>query len=283
MAHAEPQMPVDWDDHAAWDQYYARLFSAGEFTDRLADPGSFSFDRLPELLDELRESSLQVVWFPGCGLSPLPQLFAKAGFAVHATDVSATAVDFQCKSEPAIDGMRLLARPPDEVAGGVLHAAVHDFRAPYLTDEFDVVFNVKSFQNLPDSSMLAAARSHWLALRAGCSAFFDTMNVQGDRRDQIENILVDAGFFVPLHKLNQWYRRELAATGIPHAFVLGAPMIPVIDEYPHAHGSRQRERDSEVLQAIASKYGERRQAEWDAEQAVVDRSRKTAHVIYTTG
>lgn len=134
-------------------------------------------------------------------------------------------------------------------------------------------------------SIYMAAQTHATALRPGGIAFFDMMNVQGELREQLENTLVDAGFYVPLVNLNRWYRTALADTGIPHVFVLGTPMIPQRDDmpYPHEWGSPEFERDVAILRDITMEYQSRMEAEYDQERAAITPQTKHAQIIYSTG
>ena len=107
------------------------------------------------------------------------------------------------------------------------------------------------------------------------------MNVQGERRDQLEQALEDGGFVVPLLPLNRWYRRALHETGIPHMFVLGQPMIPRTGEY--ADSGPKRDRDMARLREITAEYRGRLQAEQEAEQQRIGPDAKVAQIIYSTG
>ena len=107
------------------------------------------------------------------------------------------------------------------------------------------------------------------------------MNVQGERRDELEQALEDGGFVVPLFGLNRWYRRELLDTGIPHLFILGQPMVPRTGEY--ADGGPSWERDMARLREISAQYRSRLQAEEEAEQKRIGPNSRVAQVIYSTG
>lgn len=276
-------MPEDWDDHNAWETYY-RALPSDEFWYKNAttSPGSFSFDRLGSLVDEFRDRNWLTVWFPGCGFSPLPRAFALLGFTVFATDVAQSAIDYQNSNasiaQPLLSEMTIASGTKQD---GLLESRFHDFRTSFGNAIVDVIFNVKSIQGLASDSMQLAIRSHFNALRPGGVAFFDTMNVQGDRRDQFETVLVDAGFYLPLFKLNQWYRKKLFDTGIPHMFVLGTPMVPQRDDYPypHKHGSPAFIRDMEILRDITTEY----RAKYQQERQSVSPQTKHAQVVYSTG
>jgi hypothetical protein len=158
---------------------------------------------------------------------------------------------------------------------------LHDFRAELRREAFDLVINVKAIQAFPASDMARIARSHAAALRPGRVAYFDTMNVQGEHRDELEQALEDGGFLVPLAKLDRWYRAALRETRIPHAFILGRPMIPHTGKY--AKSASLRERDTARLHAIAAEYEARLEKEQEAERARIGPDTKVARVIYSTG
>lgn len=282
------QMPENWDDHGGWEFYY-RTLPSDEFGYNSAtkSPGSVSFDQLGPLTKEFRQKNWLTVWFPGCGFSPLPRAFALLGFCVIASDVAPAAIEYQRGNasvvEPLVAAVESQQRCP--VSEGCLDLRVHDFRTQLGAGIVDAVFNIKSFQGLPSRSMCLAAQSHFTALRPGGLAFFDTMNVQGERRDHLESALVSAGFYVPLANLNRWYRQSLAATGIPHMFVLGIPMIPQRDDmpYPHKRGSPEYERDVGRLRDVTLEFRSRAEAEYAEEQTTVTAESKHAQLIYSTG
>jgi hypothetical protein len=169
--------------------------------------------------------------------------------------------------------------PPSE--GGSLAAAVHDFRMDFQSEAFEVIFNVKAFQGFPAGDLRQIAGVHARALKPGRQAYFDTMNVQGERRDELEQALEDGGFVVPFAGLNRWYRRALRETGIPHLFILGQPMIPRTGAYADDHARWQR--DMARLREIAAEYQSRLQAEGEAEETRMGAEAKVATVIYSTG
>lgn len=284
----EPQMPDDWDDHSGWESYYRALPSESfSFEWSTTSPGSFSFDMLNELADSFRKKNWTTVWFPGCGFSPLPRAFALMGFRVIATDVAPSAIEYQHGNtsvvEPLLEEMDSLqnGRSSDDC----LDLRLHDFRTPIGTGIVDAIFNIKSFQGLPKSSMSLAAQTHFTALRSGGLAFFDTMNVQGEHRDHLESELVAAGFYVPLANLNRWYRQLLASTGIPHVFLLGVPVILQRDDlpYPYKDGSLEYERDAGRLRDLTLDFRSRAKDEYAKEQESVNNETKQAQVIYSTG
>jgi hypothetical protein len=158
---------------------------------------------------------------------------------------------------------------------------LHDFRTEFRRETFDLIINVKAIQAFPVSDVGRIAAVHAAALRKGRYAYFDTMNVQGESRDRLEQALEDGGFKVPLFTLNRWYRRALQETGIPHMFVLGQPMIPRTGEY--ADGGPKWDGDMTRLRKISAEYKSRLQTEQEAEQTRIGPDAKVAQVIYSTG
>jgi SAM-dependent methyltransferase len=280
------ETPTDWDDADAWERYYAAPSSFPSARDQWRETGSIGPEPLAALVGDLRTRGRQGVWFPGCGLSPLPRAMAAFGFHAHATDWSATAVQSQRGQDGDRDVNRLVQKvvelgQPLGDAPGEFVAAVHDFRTPYLDAAFDLIVNQRAYQGLPRPSMERAAASHAASLRPGGLAIFDTMNVQGDRRDELEGCLVAAGFHVPLFEANRRLRRALAATNIPHVFILGRPMIPAVG--PYAADMAKRQADTAVLRGIFTEHEERWPAEYQAERERAGADAKVATVIYSTG
>src|SRR5262249_21556139 len=129
--------------------------------------------------------------------------------------------------------------------------------------------------------MRRIAGVHARALRPGRQAYFDSMNVQGERRDDLEQALEDGGFVVPFAGLNRWYRLALRRTGIPHVFIFGQSLVPPEGEY--ADDQARWERDMARLWEIAGEYESRLQAGRSAEEARAGGEAKVATVLYSTG
>jgi hypothetical protein len=192
--------------------------------------------------------------------------------------VSSTAVEFQ---RGGLTNFKHLTKKLGQATdGGSFIAEVHDFRTNFRREAFDLVLNVKAIQAFPVTEMVVIARVHAQGLRPGRYAYFDTVNVQGGRRDQLEQALEDGGFVVPLLALNRWYRRALAETGIPHVFILGQPMIPRTGDYTEGP---KWDTDTARLREINSEYRSRLKSEQDAEQSRIGADAKVAQVIYSTG
>jgi SAM-dependent methyltransferase len=272
-------MPDDWNDQAGWDRYYESQLARSERDPWDDQIGSIPVEQLPSIAQDLKSRGWKTVWVPGCGVSLLARLLAHLGLEVVATDISPTAIDFQRQRADRIAHL-VETLGPAEPAGSLV-AEVHDFRTSFRVGAFDLIINVKAIQAFPVSDIERIARVHADALRKGRSAYFDTMNVQGERRDQLEDALEASGFVVPLSRLNRWYRRSLGETGIPHAFILGQPMIPRTGKY--ADGGPNWERDMTRLRKITEEYRGRLEAEQESEQDRIGPDAKVAQVIYSTG
>ncbi|MHC5537679.1 class I SAM-dependent methyltransferase [Singulisphaera rosea] len=275
----EVPMPEAWNDHAGWNAHYESRFALAERAPWDEEIGSIGAEELPSFAEGFRSRGWMAVWVPGCGLSPLARLLAHLGLQVVATDVSSVAVRFQQSHQGEFAHLIEHIGPPDPA--GSFAAERHDFRDAFRREAFDLILNVKSFQAFPVEDMARIARFHAEALRGGRYAYFDTMNIQGERRDQLEQALEGGGFAVPLMALNRWYRLELHKTQIPHIFVLGQPIIPRVGEY--AEDDQKRDRDMARLREISEDYRNRLQAEQGAERQRLGPKAKVAHVIYSTG
>ncbi len=279
MKRHKVEMPEDWNDHVGWDKYYEFQLARPKRDPWEDSVGSISVEELPGVAESLKARGWRTVWIPGCGLSPLAHLLAHLGMEVFATDASATAIQFQRQRADTFRSLMDGLGPLD--AEGSFVAEVHDFRTEFRREAFDLIFNVKAIQAFPLSDVALIARVHALALRKDRIAYFDTINVQGERRDQLEQALEDGGFVVPLFKLNRWYRAALQETGIPHAFVLGQPMIPRVGEYANAEPKWKQ--DMAKLREISAEYHARLEPAQEAERLRIGPDTKVAQMIYSTG
>jgi hypothetical protein len=273
------RMPVDWNDYDGWDRYFRGLLKRKSPYEPDDGVGSIPVAELPQIAAGLKSRGWTSVWVPGCGLSPLPGLLARLGLEVVATDIAPAAIAFQGSDRNDVshftDGWG--AADP----AGSLSAEVHDFHEDFLKEPFDVIINVKAFQGFPTDDLRQIAGVHARALRPGRLAYFDTMNVQGELRDELEQALEEGGFVVPFAELNRGYRQALRETSIPHVFILGRPMIPRTDTY--ADDQARWEQDTARLREIAATFESRFQAERAAEEARAGGEAKVARVIYSTG
>jgi hypothetical protein len=272
-------MPQDWNDHSGWDHYHRDQLARDAVRDNHTDVGSIPVEQLPRIMADLKSRGGTSAWVPGCGLSPLPKLLVFLGLEVVATDVSSSAIAFQRSDRN--DVTRFVRTWATTAEHGSLSAEVHDFREEFRQDAFDLIINVKAFQGFPLEDMRRIAGVHARALRAGRRAFFDTMNVQGERRNDLEQALEEGGFVVPFARLDRWDRHTLNETGIPHLFILGRPMIPRKGEY--ATDQARWERDMARLKEITTQYQSRAQVEREAERVRIGSASRVATVIYSTG
>jgi SAM-dependent methyltransferase len=263
--------PENWNDKDAWDRY----FNAELLADRAASYPDFIVLRFLTFAHEKGGR----IWFPGCGLDPYPTSYAERGCKVLATDFSPVAVKYQQQRAAAFQ-----KESPSAEAHGALDVAEHDFTQGAPDGEFDVVINCRAFQGLSSNAMLAAAKHFRAALRPGGVCIIDTINVQGESRNLIEDCLMAAGFYIPFHESERWYREQLDASGIVYSMVLGCPRIPARDQYPPEHFSEFRARDQKILDSFRVEYERRRQEEAVHVNATInDPTAIVAHVVYATG
>jgi hypothetical protein len=288
--------PINWEDKDAWDCYFDAELSA---THRI------SFDSAPIVLRFLSFAQEKGgrVWFAGCGLDRYPYTYAGRGCNVLATDFSPVAVryqqrlaaDFLKQNKAAhVQGTltarwlvmcrRMLRQNKAAHVQGTLAVVEHDFTHYKPDGEFDVVINIRAFQGLSASAMRAAAGNFYAALRPGGACIIDTMNVQGPRRNLIEDGLMAAGFYIPFQKSERWYRLQLVSTGIVYWMVLERPHIPNANQYPQAQFTEFAKRDQQILDSFRGEYERRlKDEEAEAKAMVSDPATIVAHVVYATG
>jgi hypothetical protein len=167
-----PSPPKDWNDKDAWDRYFTAKLLAG---DTPSDP-DFIILRFLSLAHERGGR----IWFPGCGLDPYPHAYAQQGCKVLGTDFSSVAVRFQQRLAAAF-----LKENASAKVQGTFAIAEQDFTQATPDGDFDVVINCRAFQGLSAGAMSAAAGHFYAALRPGGACVIDTMNLQGQRRNQI--------------------------------------------------------------------------------------------------
>lgn len=152
------------------------------------------------------------LWFPGCGTSIGPSLYAALGHTVWASDISPIAIDYQRRRPTPREALaKLKARfgSSSRMAvllnwvlqsphpAGQLYLLEHDFRTPFPVSGFDTILNMRSYQIVPRPYWGAVAKVHWDALRDGGRAYFDTINVGREQdREALEGALSSAGFRV---------------------------------------------------------------------------------------
>ena len=263
--------PEDWADKDAWDRFFNAELLAGR-TSRYPD---FIVSRFLNFVHQKGGR----VWFPGCGLDPYPRTYADQGCRVLATDFSSVAVKYQ---QRLADGF--LADTASANSQGALVVAEHDFVLNPVDEKFDVVINSLAYQGLSPHGMITAARHFYTALRPGGACVIDTINVQGNRRNLIEDCLIAAGFFIPFQKAERWYREQLNATGIQYVMVLDHPRIPIGGQYPSNRFNEFAERDQKILDGLRAEYESRYKDEAaEVKERTEDPMTMVAHVVYATG
>jgi hypothetical protein len=264
--------PTDWCDKDAWDRYFNAELSA----DRTLEYPDFIILRFLSFAQEKGGR----IWFPGCGLDPYPYTYAQQGCQVLGTDFSPVAIRYQRRLATAFLKETESAKKPN----GTFVVAEHDFTQALPEGEFDVVINCRAFQGLSPPAMRAAAGHFYTALRPGGACILDTMNVQSQAQNLLEDSLIAAGFYIPFQKSERWYREQLEGTGIVYGIILGCPRIPAWGQYPPEYFTEFAERDQQILDSFHAEYQRRLQEETAEVNAIVnDRVTLVAHVVYATG
>lgn len=278
---SSPAKPSDWNDQDAWEKFFASLYPNGDFARECSWIGSIRLENIESFAQELADTGVKKIWFAGCGISLLPKALSQRGFEVYATDISPTAISFQSSNDPNIQKLIDQRVKTELNASGSLSAELQDFRCPYKESYFDLIVNTRAFQGFDRENMMKIARLHHHALKPSRQAIFDTVNVQGEKREMLEETLVEAGFLIPFYELNRWYRDKLNETKLPYVFILGNPMIPAHGVYTD---DQKREVDMNVLRAITHEFRDKQQKELGTEQQkLADPTAKIASIIYSTG
>lgn len=280
--------PADWNDRKGWDRYHAAKCSKGPF----AVPTAVGVEgwQSVRFLDLVKGKGGRV-WFPGCGVDVGPRFYASVGCQVLATDFSQVAVKWQRNVAQApperlfADWSSFKAQSESSVQeGGRLDVVEHDFTSGPAEGEFDAVLNCRAFQGLSTAAMAAAAKHFYAALRPGGVAVIDTMNVQGNLRNAVEDSILGAGFFIPYNNTERWYRSQLDGTGITYGMLLGRPRVQFNRQNPAKRSMAQWERDQAILDSFTDEYQLRRLEEEPLTVEIAARPEtKVAYVIYPTG
>lgn len=273
------QAPDEWDNVASWDEYFTKRIKSESYPHDGLD--IFAHNNLEDIAKNIRNNGVSTIWIPGCGLSQLPTVVAALGFRVFATDFSSVVVDYQLSGEIDISNIPIKLDKKNFVC------ELHDHRKAYRENEIDLILNIKAFQQFNQDDLKLVAQSHFKALK-GREAIFSTLNCQGEARDQIEEALVNAGFFIPFYELEKEYRQLLNATGIPYAFVLGRPIIPQVDIHGNPverwHDEDWRSSSKALLNEITAQFEKRKTEVLDEEnQKFESDNTKYANIIYNTG
>ena len=275
--------PVDWTDRKAWDRFLHANHNPGPFTvpTEIGAPGWPSV----RFLDLVKARGGRI-WFPGCGTDIAPRFYASIGCHVVATDFSPVAIKAQ---------RAFAASPPERLfrnwssvasyARGTFAVAEQDFTIAAPQGVFDAVLNCRAFQGLSNKAKHAAAKHFLAALRPGGVAIIDTMNVQGTHaRNEIEDSLIAAGFYLPFNITERWYREQLDNTGVSYAMVLGRPRVQFNRNNSGKQPMAQWERDQSVLDSLTEEYKARQAEEGPSVQEICNNPETiVAHVVYPTG
>lgn len=278
--------PADWRDRKAWDRYLHANYHQPPFPvpTEVGAPGWQAVRFLDLVLARGGR-----VWFPGCGTDIAPRFYSSIGCHVVATDFSTVALRAQ-RTFAASPPERLFTnwsafvqqRKPDS---GSFDIAEQDFTTAAPNGVFDVVLNCRAFQGLSLNAKRAAAKRFFAALRPGGVAIIDTMNVQGSSaRNEIEDSLAEAGFYLPYNATERWYREQLDGTGISFAMLLGRPRVQYNRNNSVKNSMAQWERDQSILDSFTEEYEARRVQEQSLVQEAANKpDTLVAYVIYPTG
>ena len=264
------QPPADWDDLDAWDRFHAQT----PMGDRI-DAARRALRYVPDL----EAAQLKQIWFPGCGTSLAPRAYSELGFNVVASDLSREALNAQWQSSVGVSAHLLGVLYEQAVSGlapergGKLDVVKHDLAEPFERDGLSAVLNIYAFAGFDDETKRAIAASHLKALDPGGWAIFQVAGAANNLRDAMEDLLLEAGFAMPLNACERWYRRELDDTGLPISFRLGRPRVDSEQGYEEQAGDQDR------LDAIEKAYLERRRAQRDKEGAL-DKDARLAFTLY---
>jgi SAM-dependent methyltransferase len=215
-------------------------------------------------------------------MDPLGLLLAHFGMKVTATDVSPTAIAFQNSARGGIEAyVEQYDLGPAE-PGGSFRAEVHDFRAPFAQEAFDLIENLNAFQLFPEEDLDRIATVHARALRPGGVAIFDGI-AQDERLDAVERALEGAGLCMPGLAYVRRLRQTLRAEGIPVVHVrMGYQSLSYSLTVPAEGEFSDEGRRREAIQRVGAVQKELepfRQAQAAAEDAAWTPQTKMAELL----
>lgn len=277
-----PQIPEQWGDIQGWEAYY-REYCAEERWKNWLTPTDLAW----AYVSQLAEKQYQRVWFPGCGASVTPRLYAALGFEVCASDISETALAFQrwtmtqTLSELGVTELLSVITTEELEEDPVDFLAItHDLHAPLTEAPFDAIINLLSYHGFDPTLLPQIAKTHYQALREGGTAIFVMGNVPRARRESLEKPLAEAGFYLPYYEPEAWFREALRESKIPHRFVSGKATVRV-DEEPYRSDHDARKKAQEKLQSLEAEYNARMRAEDQSlAQRLEDPGSRAAFVVY---
>lgn len=277
------KIPIDWNNTEEWNNYFEN--------NQIVIENIEEYD-IKDSLRYFQTVANKKVWISGCGLELTPWLFSNLNCKVLATDISKTAIKFQkeLSNKNPFKSLNKL-KPILENIEGEYHPKfiqpeikVADFRNDTPNEKYDVILNNKAIQGLSNEDIEKAAKVFFNSTKKGGMIIASTMNVQGQKRSDIENAFAKSGYFIPNMEANQWYRKKLEETGILYVMILGNPMIPQWGQYENNGGKKQEEEDKEILRSFRSEYQERLNINYEKDKEnyrpEID---KLAYIIYNTG
>jgi hypothetical protein len=276
-----PQIPERWDDRQGWEAYY-REYCAEERWKNWLTPTDLAW----AYVAQLAEKGYQRIWFPGCGASLAPRLYAALGFEVCATDVSEASLEFQrwtmTQTLSALGVTSLLSAITDEEIDDeptAFQALAHDLNTP-ADGIFDAILNLLAYHGFAPEHLRAIAGTHYQGLREGGAAIFVMGNVPRSRRESLERPLAEAGFYMPYYEPEAWFREALRESQIPHRFISGKATAR-IDAEPLRSDHDARAKAQERLQQIEAEYNARMRAEDQGlARRLEDPTTRAAFVVY---
>jgi hypothetical protein len=215
-------------------------------------------------------------------MDPLGRLLAYFGMSVVATDVSATAVDFQNSERGRIDAYVEQYDLGPEVTDGKFRAVVHDMRTEFGNAAYDLIQNLNAFQCFPPSDLTRIATVHAQALKCGGVAVFDGIE-QGERQEAVERAIEEAGLFLPFLQYNRRLRAAVRAAGIPYMYVrLGyqalqySLTVAALGEFAD---DARRQSAAQRISELERELEPFRRSEIDRENALITPETKFAEVL----
>ncbi|PZO38909.1 MAG: hypothetical protein DCF19_15680 [Pseudanabaena frigida] len=267
-----------------WNDFNSKHYQKGsEFI-------NYSF--LSQLFEQvIAKGNVRDIWFPGCGTSIVPKVFAELGFNTWATDVSDFAVAIQHEfTEKSVEqileyGRRisvqneqgelesqtlvnylLMYHCADDYSfekQGTFEVVNHDFRTSFYHAKFDCIVNIKAFQVFLSNAQRQIARVHYDALKSGGLAVFQTQNIVGKADLELKASLLNAGFHIQGFKTSSWFWNtlsEMLPLDLLHSY-------GVFEDYFWSDSDRQKY--SKTLESLRQEFKQRSERE----------SEETAHLL----
>jgi 2-polyprenyl-3-methyl-5-hydroxy-6-metoxy-1,4-benzoquinol methylase len=189
-----PRLPADWRDIAGWNVYWERIIEL-ETLRRSHITGADSFVVCRYMVDWVELGHPTRVLVAGNGISALPRLLARAGFAVTALDVSRAATEFARTHEPPdeywVTGP--LVEAVDRPGGSVTYLCGDLFDPGAAPEPFDVIISTSALQGFNDQDLDSAVRALDARLRPGGICRVLVWNSM-QRYEEIKRLFVALGY-----------------------------------------------------------------------------------------